>query len=199
MKIINPKIVFLILLTFIVSCTPDKLILNRNDLDSYFIYVNLLNGIDKAKKINDNSIQINKDAIISLKIDDVTQYQMEFDLSLLDGNQITMFLNSTNYDYKVKPDVGIELSVNGYKISNGSSVIAQSDSIRFMLNENHRVRFTLDAGKLFLKLDCAEMTLDIPQQISTEYLFFRTNAETKALIKGIKLINLREGADIKFF
>ena len=177
---------------FIVSCTPDKLILNRNDLDSYFISVNLLNGIDKAKKINDNSLQINKDAVISLKIDDVTQYQMEFDLSLLEGNQITMFLNSTNYDYKEKPDVGIELSNKGYKITNCAAVVAESDTIKFFPNENHRIKFTLDAGKLFLKLDCAEMTIDIPHQISTEYVFFRTNAETSGLLKGIKLVNLRE-------
>ena len=193
MKIIYPNIFILFILMFIVSCTPNKLILNRNDIDSYFISVNLLNGIDKARKINDNSLLINKDAVISLKIDDVTQYQMEFDLSLLEGNQIAMFLNSTNYDYNEKPYVAIELSDNGYKIKIGTAVIAQSNSIRFMQNENHRIKFTLDAGKLFLKLDCTDMTIDIPNQISTEYIFFRTNAVTSGLIKGIKLVNLREG------
>lgn len=191
MKIIYPSL-FAMLLFIANSCTPDRLILNRNNLDAYFISVNLLNGIDKAKKINDNSLKMNKNALISLKIEDVSQYQLEFDLSLIEGNQVAIFLNTTNYDYNEKPNIEISLSNNGYKISNGPNVLAESDTIKLLTNENHRIKFTLDAGKLFFTLDCANMTFDIPNQISTEYIFFRTNQETSALFRGIQITNLRE-------
>ncbi len=113
MKIISPAAALIILA--LISCTSDQILLNQYNLNEYLIYVNLLNGIEKAEKINDNSLKVNKDAIISLKIDNVTQYQMEFDLSLLEGNQITILLKTTNYDYRERPDLEIILSDKGYK------------------------------------------------------------------------------------
>jgi len=190
MKIISPAAALIILA--LISCTSDQILLNQYNLNEYLIYVNLLNGIEKAEKINDNSLKINKDAIISLKINDVTQYQMEFDLSLLEGNQITILLNTTNYDYRERPDLEIILSDKGYKIINGDKILAESDTIRILPYENHRVKFAPDGNQFRFAIDCTEFQFGIPHQISTEYIFFKTNRETSTLINGIKLISLRQ-------
>jgi|GEM_PF-1624199 hypothetical protein len=189
---INLILLILVSTIFFYSCSTDKLILNRYNLDQYQINAHLLNGIDKAVKINDNSLKINEDAIISLKIDDVTQYNLEFDLSLLKGNEIIMFLNTTHYDFREKPDLEIILSDKGYKISQGSTILAESDTIKFLPNENHRIKFTLDAAKMYFTIDCTDLQINIPHQISTEYVFFKTNSQTATLIRGIQLTNLRE-------
>ncbi|HPD33639.1 MAG TPA: hypothetical protein P5545_04330 [Bacteroidota bacterium] len=190
MKITFPVAAFIIF-TFL-SCTSDQILLNRYDLDEYLIYVNLLNGIEKAEKINDNSLKINSNAVISMKISTVTQYEMEFDLYLLSGNQMTIFLNTTNYDYKQQPDLEITLSDKGYKITNGDKILAKSDSLKIFPNENHRIKFSLDGNQLHFAIDCSALQFEIPHQISTEYIFFKTNRETSALINGVKLTNLRQ-------
>ncbi len=181
----NRYLIILFLLT-ILACSPDSFVLNKYG-ENNPIYVKMLNGIDKAEKINNNSLKINSDAIVSLKFMEKTQDVKEFDIQLLKGKEINLYLYTTEAEFEEKADIKIILSTENYQILQNNKNIAQSDTLKLIPLQNHRIRIKQDGILLKFSIDCADITLQVHHYNSSEYLIFRTKEEAEVLVNGITI------------
>lgn len=174
------------LLLALISCSPDSFVLNKYG-EANPIYVKMLNGIDKAEKINNNSLKINSNAIISLKFIEKTQDFKEFNLQLIEGKEVDLYLYTTDVEFEEKADVKIKLSVDKYEILKDNQIVAQSDTIKLVPLQNHLIKIKQDGNLLKFSIDCADITLQVHRYNSSEYLILRTLDETKVLVQGITI------------
>jgi hypothetical protein len=158
--------------------------LNKYEERSW-VKVKMLNGIEKAEKINQNSFRINKNAIISLKILETTQYSSEFDLQLTDGNEIDFYLFTTEYDFEELPYLKIILTDKNYRIEKEGKIIAESDSLRLTSTDFHRIRFHQEMNLFRFKFDCAEIAIPGIWLKASEYIIIRTPGDSRAILRGL--------------
>jgi hypothetical protein len=166
------------------SCSPDTFMLNKYEQQSW-VRVKLMNGLDKAEKINQNSFKINENAIVSMKVLETTQFSSEFDFMLLEGNEVDFYLFTTETEFEENPLLKITLTDKNYKIEKRGEIIAESDSINLVKNNFHRLFFHQEANLFRFKFDCKEIQLPEMKMNSSEYIILRTVGNTKALLQGL--------------
>lgn len=172
---------FAIVLT---SCNPDSFMLNKYE-ERCWIQVKMLNGIEKAEKINENSFKINENAIISTKVIQTTQYSSDFDLKLIEGGEIDFYLFTTEYDFEEIPYLKIILTDKNYRIEKEGQIIAESDTLKVSSTVFNRVQFHQENAIFRFKFDCAMIQIPEVKLNSSEYIIIRTKENTKAIIRGL--------------
>lgn len=183
------RVIFLIFIVLILimslsSCSPDTFMINKYYEPSW-VRVKMMNGLDKAEKINENSFKINENAIVSMKVLETTQYSSEFDLELTQGNEIDFYLFTTEYDFEDIPLLKIILTDKNYRIEKEGNIIAESDSLKILPLTFHRIKFHQEANMFRFTFDCAELPFPGVWLKSSEYIIVRTKGDTKAIIRGI--------------
>ncbi len=184
------KNLFLILIVISVlsilanSCSPDTFVLNKYEGDNV-IYVRMLNGIGKTEKINENSLEIKPDAIVSLKFIEETQFIDEFNLTLKSGNGVSLYLYTTEAEFGEQKNIEVNLTTAGYKIIKNEEMIAGSDSIKLELNKNYRIKIQQEGNLLKFSVNCADIIIQVSKYVSNEYLIFQTGRTSEIQIDGI--------------
>lgn len=178
------KIFLLILLIFAGCVSPDTIILNKFP-EGKTIILKMLNGIDNAQEINQNSFRIFSDAIVSLKFVETTQNSIQFEIIPESEGKIELFLYTTQYNYPEKTPLKIILSEKKYSIEKENKIIAESDSIRLLTNKKHFLKLQKDANLLKITIDCAVIPISYVFLKATEYMIIRTDERSRAIIQGI--------------
>jgi hypothetical protein len=166
------------------SCSPDTFVLNKYEGDN-LTYVRMLNGIEKAKKINENSLEIKPDAIVSLKFIEETQFINKFNLTLKSGNGVSLYLYTTEAEFGEQKNIKVNLTREGYKIIKNEEIIAGSDSIKLELNKSYRIKIQKEGNLLKFSVDCADITIQVSNYVADEYLIFQTDRTSEIQIDGI--------------
>lgn len=178
------KLLLLLLLIFVGCVPPDTIVLNRFP-EGKLVILKMLNGIDKAQEINQNSFRIQPNSIISLKFVETTQNFIEFEILPESTGKIEFFLYTTQYNYPEKAPFKLGLSDNGYSIEKENKLIAQSDSINLSPNTKLYVKLQKDANLLKISINCAVIPVSYVTLNATEYMIIRTDEKFRAVIQGI--------------
>lgn len=178
------KFLILLLLIFVGCVAPDTIVLNRFP-EGKMIILKMLNGIDKAQEINQNSFRITSNSIISLKFVETTQHSIEFEIVPESSGKIEILLYTTQYNYPEKAPLKLGLSDKGYSIEKENKLIAQSDSIYLSTNKKRYVKLQKDANLLKITIDCAVIPISYVTLNATEYMIIRTDDKFRAVIQGI--------------
>ncbi len=175
-------ILFLIL---IVGCAaPDTIVLNRFP-EGKTIILKMLNGIDKASEINQNSFRVFPNAILSLKFIETTQNSIQFELIPETEGNIELSLYTSQHAFPQIAPIKLVLSDKGYKIDKENKTLAESDTVKLSQNKKHLIKLQKDANLLKITIDCAVITFSYITLNATEYMIIRTDDKFRAVIQGI--------------
>lgn len=178
------QLLLLILIALVGCVAPDTIVLNRFP-EGKTVILKMLNGIDNAQEINQNSFRIFPDAIVSLKFVETTQNSIQFEIIPENDGKIEMFLYTTQYNYPEQVPLKIILSDKGYSIEKENKVFAESDTIKLLKNQKHYIKLQKDANLLKISINCAVIPVSYVLLNATEYLIIRTDERFRAVVQGI--------------
>lgn len=183
------RLIFLLFLAMLilmamVSCAPDTFMLNKY-VQTPWVNVKMLNGIEKAEKVNQNSFQINENALVSMKVIESNQFRSKFDLKLLEGDEISFYLYQTEADFEENKGLKIKITTSNYSIEINGKEVCRADSIKLNKGELHKINFHQEANLFEFDFDCNKIYLEQVGIPSTEFIIVRTNSKSRAILQGI--------------
>ena len=178
------RLLLFVLLILVGCVAPDTIVLNRFP-EGKTVILKMLNGIDKAQEINQNSFRIFSGAIVSLKFVETTQNSIQFEIIPESDGKIEMFLYTTQYNYPEQAPIKLILSDKGYSIEKENKIFAESDSIVLLRNQKQFIKLQKDANLLKISIGCAVIPVSKVLQNATEYLIIRTDEKFGAVIQGL--------------
>lgn len=202
----NLKLLFMFSFIFVAfqSCASDyfrlnfhhpdgnKLIVGRIFSENYKI--NEPNALN-VDVINENTLSIDENTKVALKYIENIEYQADFTIELINGQNIIIYLRTFYDNFAKNPKIKLIYNQNGvylyeYK-DGGEHLIAQNLTEKLEKNEKKRFFIKNDGKRLKVSIDCADI-FDVRTNLNiSQYLIFETEKNTKYSLSGIDFTSIR--------
>ncbi len=193
----NKLLLILLVGLVLSSCATEIFRLNRQNIKEsipgYF-----LTGFASVEIINDNSLLLKKDAAISLKNIESTEWLAIFDLMAEESMSLDLQFRTTRQELSKDSGVLIKIRNSSIEFYENGVEIAQSIDYKFTKNEKYSVKILNDGVMVKVFIDCDEILDHRTKLLSTEYLIFRSVSK-EFVISSLEFQDVYEGEEANNF
>lgn len=197
-------ILFSILTLTFQSCASDYFRLNFHHPDRTKLIVGRIFSDNYKEKeanvlnvdvINENTLSIDENTKVALKFIDNIEYQADFTIEMLNGENIIIYLRTFYDNFSKNPKIKLLYNQKGVYLyeyrDGGEYLIAQDLTEKLEKNEKKRFFIKNDGKRLKVLIDCADI-FDVRTNLNiSQYLIFETEKNTKYSISGIDFMSIR--------
>lgn len=157
------------------SCSPDTFSIYLDQLRTVHCQ-RMSKDYDKIIILedNNNTIEMQDNALLSMKYSGDTQFNAELSLRCLSGQSIFLYLRTTESNFNHEKNIKIEINKEYSSVMDADGHIKRVDSIKLLDRQVQKLKIINDASIYTVMLDCDTIVSARTKLPSTEYLIFET-------------------------
>ncbi|GEM_PF-3114369 len=154
------------------------------------IYCYIMSDIYSVAKINNNSLLLNENSLISMSSENVQQYIADFSLTLKKGTGAKFNLRTTKDKYSKQKGLELTVSTTGIYFSENGKVTKNFAGHHLQEGETHRLIIKNHGKYVKVSLDCAdfpEYEIKLPL---TEFTIVSTENNSIVELSAVSFISV---------
>ncbi len=179
------KILSILILVLLVGCASDFFILNIKNNDAIEAY--LMSGWGTITKLNDNSLQLGENSIVSLRKFGFTRLNAGFNLEMNNTGATNIYLRTTRYDFNSNKGMQFEIKKDQLNYYENNQLIQSVKRNNYQSDGIALIGIISEGKKLKFSLNCDEIVIKNCSLKNTEYILIETKAQTNLLLSGITI------------
>ena len=185
----NYWILLLLLLIIINGCHPDSFALHKNkdDVNSKIRQINglIMSDLDSFEKLDDNSFLLKENAVVAMRVRDITQLRAQFLVELIEGNGLTFNFHSVSNWFDVHNKISLKYYNNEISIWKDTTSLYQNYTKNIDTNHKEWVIYENYGNNLTIILGCDTIFNKRINSIATEYVILETGKNTEVKLESI--------------
>ena len=186
------KYILIISLLFLSSCYSEYFKINNGDSELNFISGYNMSSYKDIELIVDNgkdAILIKENSTVSLKSEELTQFNFQSYFKIISGNDFSLNLRSTRDKYSPNNGINIKVSNNEVLSSEKGDLIQEFSKLKLNKDQYYKLRVLSDGKRVKVFIDCDEV-LDYRTILqATEYLII-SSEDTKLIFNSLQFIDV---------
>jgi len=182
-------ILLLLLLIIINGCHPDSFVLHKNkdDVNSKIRQINglIMSDLDSFEKLDDNSFILKENAIVAMRVRDITQLRAQFLVELIEGNGLTFNFHSVSNWFDIHNKISLKYYNNEISIWKDTTSLYQNYAKKIDTNRKEWVIYENYGNNLTIILGCDTIFNKRINSISTEYVILETGKNTEVKLESV--------------
>lgn len=186
------KYILIISLLFLSSCYSEYFKINNGDSELNFISGYNMSSYKDIELIVDNgkdAILIKENSTVSLKSEELTQFNFQSYFKIISGNDFSLNLRSTRDKYSPNNGINIKVSNNEVLSFENGDLIQEFSNLKLNKDQYYKLRVLSDGKRVKVFIDCDEV-LDYRTILqATEYLII-SSEDTKLIFNSLQFIDV---------
>ncbi len=182
-------ILLLLLVIIINGCHPDSFVLHKNkdDVNSKIRQINglIMTDLDSFEKLDDNSFVLKENAVVAMRVRDITQLRAQFLVELLEGNGLTFNFHSVSNWFDVHNKISLKYYNNEISLWKDTTSLYQNYSKKIDTKRKEWVIYENYGNNLTIILGCDTIFNKRINSIATEYVILETGKNTEVKLESI--------------
>jgi len=179
------------------SCATDIFHLNRRNLNK-IIPGYYLTGFASVDVLSDNSLMLKKNASISLKNIESTEWLASFDLLTKGEMNIDLQFRTSRQEREKYSGIVVKIRNSFIEFYETDKEVGKRIYYNFSKNEMYSIKILNDGARVKVFVDCDEVLDYRTKLLSTEYLIFKSFSE-ELIISSLEFEDVYKSEETKFF
>ncbi len=179
------KIISILAFVLLVGCASDIYLLNLKNNEIIEAY--LISGWGTITKMNDNSLQLNENSLVSIRKYGITRLKAGFNFQIKNNGTANVYLRTTRFDFPQNKGLQFEIHKDRIDYYENNQLKQSVKRNSFQADGIDIIGIVSEAKKLKFSLNCDEILIENCSLKNTEYILIETKANTGLILSGITI------------